>query len=174
MDLILTGIAMKNTVCRRCRSMNRPEARFCAISGQALSSKVSGSKIGWPEVDFIHVLSRINLSSYTGPPSGRFCLIYNQTNRGTARHYTYCGSLLPTNRHGFLAAQLSLVVVAAPGGRVEIPEGLDEEGIDIGRQSHKQLKGHSKRITTVSFSPDGQMLASSSGDGTIRLWGIAP
>ena len=33
-----------------------------------------------------------------------------------------------------------------------------------------QLKGHTSFITKVGFSPDGQRLASSSNDGTIRLW----
>jgi WD40 repeat protein len=33
------------------------------------------------------------------------------------------------------------------------------------------FKGHSFRVKTVSFSPDGQLLATGSRDGTMRLWG---
>lgn len=34
------------------------------------------------------------------------------------------------------------------------------------------LEGHSEAILTVAFSPDGQRLASGSGDTTVRLWDL--
>lgn len=34
----------------------------------------------------------------------------------------------------------------------------------------KHLYGHSGSITALSFTPDQQMLLSSSTDGTVRLW----
>ncbi len=34
----------------------------------------------------------------------------------------------------------------------------------------KTLRGHFSRVWTISFSPDGQLLASGSSDQTIRLW----
>ncbi len=39
-------------------------------------------------------------------------------------------------------------------------------------QVERVLRGHDLRVSDVSFSPDGQTLASSSADNTIRLWDV--
>ncbi len=37
-------------------------------------------------------------------------------------------------------------------------------------ESHTTLKGHTKKINVLAFTPNGKMIASGSDDGTIRLW----
>ncbi|MBL8169373.1 MAG: hypothetical protein JNJ50_14550 [Acidobacteria bacterium] len=32
------------------------------------------------------------------------------------------------------------------------------------------LKGHKKRIEQVEFSPDGELIATTSGDGAAKIW----
>lgn len=38
----------------------------------------------------------------------------------------------------------------------------------------KILESHTGAIISIAFSPDGRLIVSSSNDGTIRLWGVAP
>ena len=42
------------------------------------------------------------------------------------------------------------------------------------RQTLKILTGHTDDVESVSFSPDGQILASASLDGTVLFWNPAP
>lgn len=39
-------------------------------------------------------------------------------------------------------------------------------------QSNLSYSGHTEAVLSVSFSPDGQNLASGSGDTTVRLWDL--
>ena len=46
-----------------------------------------------------------------------------------------------------------------------------ERGWDLHRQA---LTGHDDRVKTIAFSPNGNVLASASKDGTIQFWAIGP
>ncbi len=71
--------------------------------------------------------------------------------------------------------------IIASAGRVEFSALFDYVG-DVtvrlwdvyGKEEMAVLEGHNAPVTSIAFSPDGQMLASGSWDCTICLWGDIP
>lgn len=59
---------------------------------------------------------------------------------------------------------------------IQVAQGRDET-IQLwqaaGEKALNILKGHESRVRSVTFSPDGSILASGADDGTIRLWQVS-
>jgi WD40 repeat protein len=62
-------------------------------------------------------------------------------------------------------------VAWSPDGLIAL--GTEEGTVEVvspSRATVRELEGHTRRITGVSFSADGHVLATKSLDGTVRLW----
>lgn len=63
----------------------------------------------------------------------------------------------------------TLGVIPATGSANLSPQTDDENGDEPGKL-RASLRGHTARITSISWSPDGRLIASSAKDGSLRIW----
>lgn len=77
------------------------------------------------------------------------------------------------NAHTFEGKEVRDVALSPDGKRLAFADGLTVVVCDIeGWKQVAVLTGHTRRVNTVEFSPDGTTLASGSFDQTVRLWDL--
>ena len=90
-------------------------------------------------------------------------------------HGTATGADVHSFRMASAATRKSLAY--SPDGRLLAGTGEDSTQIDIWdtRTRHRsaRLAGHTGAVYSVAFSGDGRLLASASGDRTVRVWDVA-
>lgn len=66
------------------------------------------------------------------------------------------------------ASQLKLATLVDNDTQRQVSLVLQQ--VVYGAKEYNQLSGHSSFVESVSFSPNGKLIATASGDGTVKLW----
>ncbi len=75
------------------------------------------------------------------------------------------GDVLDPDKNGADWSSVRNLIAAGDGNAVEVWDASNW-------QLRSTLKGHSQRVNSVSWSPDGKRLASGGDDGTVKIWDI--
>jgi WD40 repeat protein/uncharacterized caspase-like protein len=115
------------------------------------------------------------LRSLVFSPDGKFIL--SGCGDAAIRLWDVEGSLLATflgHNRGVNSVNFSPIGATMPSGiGLSIISGSDDQTVRIwhwGEVIPTSLVGHTSDVLGLNFSPDGQTLASSSQDGTVKLW----
>jgi eukaryotic-like serine/threonine-protein kinase len=163
-----------------------PDGRRLALSGDWLGAgrqQVGGVRV-WDVAAnkplFAIPGSPFGLDAGLFLPDGRQLLVVSP--RGEARLYDAASGMLVRDLPARLVPS-SVSTAPAPPGRVVLspdgqylavpdPTALRVFDLASGR-TQAVLRGHLFPVTAVSFHPGGRLLASASGDGSVRVWDLA-
>lgn len=148
-----------------------PDGKLIASSSADQSVKISS--LDGKEIKTWNLDSVTNVSF---SPDGK--LIASSNHAGVTL-WRRDGSLFKTLRNNTAENQsLSFsrdgqtIAVASPGGSGDNKIRVDISQIDTKDKASFALTGHKNQVTSVSFSPNLQMLVSGSQDNTVKIWSL--